>query len=101
MNWLRNRFSQPLETATPRERELARLAEAGTDVVLFIPGCALGCICETARLLEGGRIPIKLAEPTPLDECSNPDGCRCRYEALPDRTAANAAEPQVPQRSVR
>lgn len=60
------------------------LAEKGVEVVLFVPGCTMGDVCTTAQQLEQGRIPMKLAEPTALAECTNPDGCACRYEALPD-----------------
>ena len=86
MNWLHNRFDSLPETSMLGEESLVRLAEAGTEVVLFVSGCRAGRVCEAARLLEGGRIPIKLAEATPLSECSNPDGCACCYRAWPDLT---------------
>lgn len=88
VNWLRSRFDSRPDTLTPGEESLVRLGEAGTQVVLFISECRAGSICETSRQLEGGRIPIKLAETTPLNECSNPDGCACCYEAWLGSTLA-------------
>ena len=89
MNWLRNRFDPRPETSMPGEESLFRLAEAGTEVVLFVPGSTAGRVCEMARLLEGGRIPIKLAEATPLAGCTNCEDCACRYEAWPHRSSSS------------
>ena len=73
-----------------RDTLIQRLAEAGIEVVLFTPGCRAGRVCEMARLLEGGRIPIKLAEATPLAGCTNREDCACRYEAWPCRSSSSA-----------
>jgi len=89
MNWLRNRFDPRFETSLPGEESLVRLAEAGTEVVLFVPASAAGRVCEMARLLEGGRIPIKLAEATPLAGCTNREDCACRYETWPHRSSSS------------
>lgn len=89
MNWLRKRFDPRAETSMPGEESLVRLAEAGTEVVLFVPASTAGCVCEMARLLEGGRIPIKLAEATPLAGCTNREDCACRYEAWPCRASSS------------
>ena len=89
MNWLRNRFDQRPKTSMPGEESLVRLAEAGTEVVLFVSGCRAGRVCEAARLLEGGRIPIKLAEATPLAGCTHREDCACRYEAWPCRSSSS------------
>ena len=73
----------------PGEESLVRLAEAGTEVVLFIPGRTAGRVCEMARLLEGGRIPIKLAEATPLAGSTNREDCACRYETWPYHSSSS------------
>ena len=83
MRWLRNRTEPRAAPSAPKDEKLARLAEAGAEVVLFVPGCTTGCVCDTARMLDGGRIPLKLAEPTPVAECTNCQGCVCRYDAWP------------------
>lgn len=59
---------------------LDELAAAGAEVVVFVPRCRSGNPCVEAMLLEGGRIPIKLAEPTPLRNCSNCESCDCEYK---------------------
>ena len=59
---------------------LHALAEAGAETVVFISGSATGPPCEEAQRLAGGRIPIKLAEATPLAECTQKDSCLCRYD---------------------
>ena len=84
MRWLRTTLDPPSEPLARKDPELARLAEAGVRVVLFIPGCTTGGLCETARMLDKGRIPLRLAESTPLAECSNREGCACRYEPWPN-----------------
>lgn len=83
MSWLRRRDDPRPVPSTAQEASLARLAESGTEVVLFISACSQGCICEAARMLDGGRIPIKLAEMTPLADCTNREDCTCHYEAWP------------------
>ena len=90
MNWLRNGIKPRRESSAPMDAKLVQLAEAGAEVVLFVPGCTTGCVCETARMLEGGRIPLKLAEPTPLMERTNGEGCACRYDACPSTAPTSA-----------
>ena len=69
---------------------LDALAEAGAETVVFVSGSTGGPPCEEARRLEGGRIPIKLAESTPLPECTQKDSCVCRYDELaPARSQAH------------
>jgi len=34
-------------------------------------------------MLDGGRIPLKLAEPLPLEKCTGQAGCNCYYDAWP------------------
>lgn len=58
---------------------LDRLAVGGAEVVIFVPKSKSGKPCVEAMQLEGGRIPIKLAESIPLPGCNNIDGCDCEY----------------------
>ena len=62
---------------------LHALVEAGAETVVFVSGSATGPPCEEAQRLEGGRIPINLAEATPLAECTQTDSCVCRYDEWP------------------
>lgn len=91
MSWLRRWIGPRLVPSTAKDASLARVAETGAEVVLFIPGCSQGCICEAARMLDGGRIPIKLAEATPLADCTNREVCVCHYEAWPCHAPSSPA----------
>ena len=66
--------------------------EAGVQTLLFVPAVSTGVICEEATKLADGRIPVFLCDPVPLYECTNSDGCACRYEPWEDK-----AEPLTDQ----
>lgn len=70
---------------SPTASELGRdsldnLAAEGVEVVIFVTKSISGKPCSEAIALEGGRIPIKLAEPIPLQKCDNINGCDCEYK---------------------
>jgi hypothetical protein len=76
--WKKQRH--PPTVASEKTGVLGVLAAEGVEVVLFMPRCKAGEPCDEALMLEGGRIPIRLADPTPLPSCSNREGCDCKYE---------------------
>lgn len=59
---------------------LDALVAKGVEFVLFVPRSATGEPCSEAMKMDGGRIPISLAEPTPLQQCNNRNGCQCEYQ---------------------
>lgn len=90
MRWWKKASHHP--TAANSERGLLdELATAGVEVVLFVPRCKSGAPCAEAMMLDGGRIPIKLAERTPLAACTDPKRCECEYTQL-DPPSPDAAE---------
>lgn len=44
-----------------------------------------GVCCAAAHQIETHRFVKALAPPLPLGECSMKQGCRCRYQPVPDR----------------
>lgn len=63
-----------------KKAPLDELAAGGVEVVIFNPRSNSGKPCSIAMQLAGGRIPITLAEPVPLQGCDNIDGCDCEYK---------------------
>ena len=62
---------------------LHAFALAGIETLLFVAQNARGTPCEEARMLDGGRIPLKLAGRLPLASCTEKAGCNCFYSAWP------------------
>lgn len=83
MLWRINKKETTSADKSARRDARNALNALGSEVVLFVPHCVTGELCDVACQLEGGRIPLKLAEPTPLAECTNKGGCACRYHKWP------------------
>lgn len=72
-------FRRPSAVIHAPKSPLEELAASGVEVVVFVPKSNFGTPCFEAMQLEGGRIPIKLAEATPLPRCNNTSACKCEY----------------------
>ncbi len=83
MRW---RWRKSTDGGSAQERlingSLHALADAGAETVVFVSESTSGTPCEEALRLEGGRIPIRLAETIPLAGCTQKDSCVCRYDEL-------------------
>lgn len=51
--------------------------------------------CDAARALEGVRFLADDAPMLPLSDCSNPAGCRCKYQHFDDRRTEPRRESDV------
>jgi hypothetical protein len=56
---------------------------------------AEGNVCDAARNLEGTRFLADDAPMLPLSDCSNPAGCRCKYQHYDDRRTEARRESDV------
>jgi hypothetical protein len=81
MRWWKKAFYHPA-VDSKEKGFLDELASDGVQVVLFVSRCRSGTPCAESMMLNSGRIPINLAEQTPLPACTNPEHCQCEYKRL-------------------
>ena len=72
----------PAAPAGPLPAALPRVAANPHAAVSITPGAPC---CDAAANLRGQRLLMASAPRLPLAECSNPAGCRCRFQKHADR----------------
>jgi hypothetical protein len=85
MRWLHRKLEDRVSDTADEQGPLDAFALGGVETLLFVAQIAGGTPCAEARMLDGGRIPLKLAEPLPLATCTATAGCNCFYSEWPPR----------------
>jgi len=85
MRWLHRKLEDRVSDTPEEQGPLDAFALAGVETLLFVAQIAGATPCEEARMLHGGRIPLKLAEPLPLPKCTATARCDCFYGEWPPR----------------
>ena len=85
MRWLHRRPDDRVSDTPEEQGSLDAFALAGVETLLFVAQIDGGTPCKEARMRDGGRIPLNLAEPLPLAKCTATRACNCFYCEWPPR----------------